>query len=250
MVHQSPTIGELAKALAAAQSELEPAKRESVNPAFRSRYADLAACVEAVRAPLARHGLALTQLLGGDGEHVTLTTMLLHTSGEFIGSTSTVRLTKLDATAVGSATTYLRRYGLSAIVGLSTEDDDGAAAAQHAPTASLAPATPRAAPERAAPSPEVQRAAQSVASAFPGASTSYASTSGEPSCPKCNGRMWDNRTERDGSPKKNPKAPDFKCRSKECDGAIWPPRQPRTPARVEAAPVPDGPLPDLDDTPF
>lgn len=248
MVHQSPTIGELAKALAAAQSELEPAKRESMNPAFRSRYADLAACFEAVRAPLARHGLAVTQLLGGDGEHVTLTTMLLHVSGEFIGSTATVRLTKLDATAVGSATTYLRRYGLSAAVGLSTEDDDGAAAAAHAPTP--APATPRAAPSPTTPSPEVQRAAQSVASAFRGASTSYASTSGEPSCPKCSSRMWDNRTERDGSPKRNPKAPDWKCRTKECDGVIWPPRQPRTPARVEAAPMPDGPVPDLDDTPF
>lgn len=80
-IHMSPTIGELAKALAAAQAELEPAKRDATNPHFRSKYADLSACWDAVRAPLARHGLAVSQLPSLDGDVVRLTTMLLHTSG-------------------------------------------------------------------------------------------------------------------------------------------------------------------------
>lgn len=49
-----------------------------------------------------------------------------------------------------------------------------------------------------------------------------------PQCPKCGGKMWDNRRERDGSPKRNPKAPDFKCTDKACDGVIWPAKEGRT----------------------
>jgi hypothetical protein len=72
-IHMSPTIGELAKALAAAQAELEPAKRDATNPHFRSKYADLSACWDAVRAPLARHGLAVSQLV-----HPLLDRLLVH----------------------------------------------------------------------------------------------------------------------------------------------------------------------------
>lgn len=243
-IHMSATIGELAKALAAAQAELEPAKKEAVNPHFKSRYADLAACWDAVRAPLARHGLAVSQLPSLDGDVVRLTTMLLHTSGEFIGSDAAVRIARHDAPSVGSALTYLRRYALSAIVGLSTEDDDGA----HAMVASQAPA-PR---QQPAPSPELRQAAQKVEASFPGAQTTYVATTqpdGKPSCPICGGGMWDNTRERDGSPKKNPRAPDYKCKDKECGGVIWPPKRAKN-ERMEAAPTPEGPPPDLDDMPF
>jgi len=243
-IHMSPTIGELAKALAAAQAELEPAKRDATNPHFRSKYADLSACWDAVRAPLARHGLAVSQLPSLDGDVVRLTTMLLHTSGEFIGSDAAVRIAKHDAPSVGSALTYLRRYSLSAIVGLSTEDDDGAAAMTAAPQ-------PRPQPV-AQPSQELRAAAAQVERAFPAAQTTYVATQqpdGEPSCPICAGRMWDNRGT-PSKPKTNPKAPDYKCRDKECSGIIWPPRGARKQERVEAAPMPEGPQPDLDDMPF
>lgn len=229
-IHMSATIGELTKALAAAQAEFEPAKKEAVNPHFKSRYADLAACWDAVRAPLARHGLAVSQLPSLDGDVVRLTTMLMHTSGEFIGSDAGVRLAKHDSPAVGSALTYLRRYALSAIVGLSTEDDDGAGA--------MVAQTPRPQP---APSPELRQAAAKVEAAAPGAQTTYSpipQPGGEPSCPKCGGRMWDNRGTPE-KPKANPKAPDWKCRDKSsCDGVIWPPKAPK---RMEAATMPEGP---------
>ena len=245
-IHMSPTIGELAKALAAAQAELEPAKRDATNPHFRSKYADLSACWDAVRVPLARHGLAVSQLPSLDGDVVRLTTMLLHTSGEFIGSDAAVRIAKHDAPSVGSALTYLRRYSLSAIVGLSTEDDDGASAMASA-------FAQQAGPQHVAqPSQELRAAAAQVDRAFPAAQTTYVATQqpyGEHSCPVCAGRMWDNRGT-PSKPKTNPKAPDYKCRDKECSGVIWPPRGPRKAERMEAAPMPEGPPPDLDDMPF
>ena len=242
-VYASTTLGELAKALSAMQSELEPARKEAVNPHFRSRYADLAACLEAVRGPLAKHGLAISQHAGLEGDVVTLTTLLLHTSGEFLQSTAGVRLAKHDAPSVGSALTYLRRYALSAVVGLSTEaDDDGAAAMAPAPVQA-----PR------APSPELQRAAQKVEQTFQGSTTTFtphaSGTGDDPSCPTCGGRMWDNRGTPE-KPKTNPKAPDFKCRDRDCGGVIWPSRGPKKPQRQEAAPLPEGPPPDIDDMPF
>jgi hypothetical protein len=245
-IHMSPTVGELAKALAAAQAELEPAKRDATNPHFRSKYADLSACWDAVRAPLARHGLAVSQLPSLDGDVVRLTTMLLHTSGEFIGSDAAVRIAKHDAPSVGSALTYLRRYSLSAIVGLSTEDDDGASAMASAPAQQS-----RSQPV-AQPSQELRAAAAQVDRAFPAAQTTYApiqQADGSPSCPQCGGGMWDNRGT-PSKPKTNPKAPDYKCKDKSCDGVIWPPRGPRKQERMEAAPMPEGPPPDLDEMPF
>ena len=243
-VYASTTLGELAKALSAMQADLEPARKEAVNPHFRSRYADLAACLEAVRAPMAKHGLALSQHAGLDGDVVTLTTLLLHTSGEFLQSTAGVRVAKHDPPSVGSALTYLRRYALSAVVGLSTEqDDDGAAA--------MAPAAPVQA--HRAPSPEVQRAAQKVEQTFTGSTTTFtphaSGTGDDPSCPTCGGRMWDNRGTPE-KPKTNPKAPDFKCRDRDCGGVIWAARGPKKPQRQEAAPMPEGPPPDIDDMPF
>ena len=236
--HMSPTIGELAKALTAAQVELTPAKKDSVNPHFRSKYADLASCWDAVRAPLAKHGLSISQLVGGDGDTVRLTTLLMHTSGEFIGSDAVLRLTKHDPASAGSTLTYLRRYALSAIVGLSTEDDDGASAMPTA-SASFADATP---------SEKLKAAASLVEKAFPGSTTTYtpmgSGADGDPSCPKCGNRMWDNRGTPE-KPKTNPKAPDYKCRDKSCDGVIWPPRGPRRQPVAEPVnpPAPDEEIP-------
>lgn len=206
----SPTIGELAKALAAAQPKLEPALKNAVNPHLKSRYADLRACYEAARDVLAAHGLSVVQLPGrADGDMVTLQTMLLHTSGEYLGDDTGVRLGTVTPQALGSVLTYLRRYAYSAAIGLSTADDDGAAA-------SIEPAPPR----KPTPAP-VSVASAPTATAHPGA---------DPTCPVCDGLMWDNR-----EGKKNPRAPDYKCRDKSCNGAIWPPRS----SKPKASPMPE-----------
>jgi hypothetical protein len=127
----SPSLTKLFTALGKAQSELSPAKADSTNPHFRSRYADLTSVWDAIRGPFATHGLAVIQLPGSaDGGTITCTTVLGHTSGEWVSSTLTLALSKTDPQAVGSALTYARRYLLTAIAGVSPEDDDGNAASQ------------------------------------------------------------------------------------------------------------------------
>ena len=134
MFDTSPTIAELAKALSAAQGEVEGAVKGKANPAFRSKYADLAAVWDACREALTKHGLAIIQSPGpcADGR-MEMTTMLAHASGEWMRGTLTIPLAKVDAQAYGSATTYARRYALAAFVGVAPEDDDGNAAAAAAP---------------------------------------------------------------------------------------------------------------------
>jgi hypothetical protein len=126
----SPTLGALAAALAKAQSDIQPAAKDKTNPAFRSRYADLASVWDACRAPLTKAGLSVVQLPVDVGEdRAGLRTLLLHSSGEWIETLVSARLTKADAQGLGSALTYLRRYSLSALVGVAPDDDDGNAAA-------------------------------------------------------------------------------------------------------------------------
>jgi hypothetical protein len=129
---ESPTLGQLAKALAAAQGEMPTAVKNSDNPDFNSRYADLAAVVEACRAALSKHGIAYLQPVGTVPEGVLVTTMLVHESGEFIRSRAVFPVAKKNPQAYGSAITYLRRYALAALVGVAAEDDDGAAASEPA----------------------------------------------------------------------------------------------------------------------
>lgn len=155
---KSESIAALAAALAKAQAEIRPAAKDSENPHFRSKYADLASCWEACRDPLSRNGFAVVQSPGGDAQNpawLTLETLLVHSSGEFISSTIGVELQKRDPQALGSALTYLRRYGLSAIVGLVADDDDDANSAMPAPGKRSAPAANKApaAPPVNAPAP-------------------------------------------------------------------------------------------------
>jgi hypothetical protein len=143
MFETSPTIASLAKALSAAQGEVEGAVKGKANPAFRSKYADLAAVWDACREALTKHGLAIIQSPGpcADGR-MEMTTMLAHASGEWMRGTLTIPLAKVDAQAYGSATTYARRYALAAFVGVAPEDDDGNAATAAAPKREApAPAT-------------------------------------------------------------------------------------------------------------
>jgi hypothetical protein len=132
---KSDTIKELAIALAKAQAQIKPAVKDSENPHFRSKYADLSSVWDACRKPLTDNGLSVVQMPvdAPTPDSVALTTLLLHTSGEYISSTVSAPLTKKDAQGIGSALTYLRRYALSAIIGVVTDDDDdgNAASRQH-----------------------------------------------------------------------------------------------------------------------
>ena len=231
----SATIGKLAEALASAQSEMNPAKKNATNPHFRSTYADLASLHDASRAALGKYGLAVVQLPGRrDDGTTTVTTMLMHASGEFVGDESGVRLSAETAQAAGSVISYLRRYAYAAVLGLSAEDDDGTAASQ--PVRREERPTERPA-ERPAP-PELRVVAPVEASP--------SSDRNDPPCPVCGGKMWDNRPKK-ASGAMNAKAPDFKCKDKTgCEGVIWPPRSGGAKPRVQAA-SPPPPTPGDDD---
>ena len=138
-MQKSESIGALAAALAKGQGQMRHAVKDSVNPHFKNRYADLASVWDAVRDPLAANGLAIVQLIE-DGEHGPhVTTTLLHASGEWIASGYTIPASKADAQGYGSAITYARRYALAAICGIAQDDDDGQAAAASAPRVAPAP---------------------------------------------------------------------------------------------------------------
>ena len=125
-MEKSESIAELARALAKAQGEMSAAKKESANPFFHSRYADLAQVVEAIRKPLSDNGLAISQLVQPDAEAAVIETILMHQSGEWLSSIIQLKPVKTDPQGIGSALTYARRYALGAIVGLATEEDDDA----------------------------------------------------------------------------------------------------------------------------
>lgn len=155
----SGSLASLAPALALAQGELEDASKSSVNPAFRSKYADLAEVLQTLRPVLSKHGLALVQTVGyydTNTKQVSVTTMLLHKSGEYIADTQAMRCSKDDAQGIGSAVTYARRYGAAAICGISQADDDGnvasgrsAAANDNEPAKAKAKAKPAPEPDKA-----------------------------------------------------------------------------------------------------
>lgn len=130
-MEMSSNVTELATALAKAQGEMENAKKSTDNNYFKSKYADLAEVWNVVREPLAKNGLSVIQ--GNEGVangYMTVTTLLLHSSGQFIKMTGTFPVGKQDPQGAGSALTYARRYSLAAVLGIAQEgeDDDGNAA--------------------------------------------------------------------------------------------------------------------------
>lgn len=128
-MEKSDQISELASALSKAQGIIVPASKSADNPFFRSKYADLAAVWEVARDPLYKHGLAVTQLPSAEGNVVTVETILTHSSGQYISSKLTMTAKDAGPQAIGSCITYIRRYSLSAVVGIASEiDDDGNAA--------------------------------------------------------------------------------------------------------------------------
>jgi hypothetical protein len=133
-MNQSESIANLALALSIVQGKLTYAVKDSANPFFKSRYADLESVWDACRVLLSENGLAVLQFPGEyyDGA-MSLTTILTHKSGEWIGQEMSVPVTKPDAQGAGSALTYMRRYALAAVVGVVQADDDGNAASSPKP---------------------------------------------------------------------------------------------------------------------
>lgn len=127
-MNQSPTIAEIAKALAKAQASIEGAKKDSQNPFFKSRYADLDSVWTACKKPLSDNELAVIQITEGTAESLALVTILTHSSGEWIKGVLPLCPVKYDPQGIGSAITYARRYALAAMVGVCQVDDDGEAA--------------------------------------------------------------------------------------------------------------------------
>jgi len=138
---RSDQINELAKALAAAQAEIGTASKDRENPHFRSRYATLASVQDACRAALSRHGLSVVQLPGGEGQRVEMTTVLMHSSGQWISCSGVYIAAKGDPQSVGSCITYARRQQLAAVVGVAPDDDDANAASEPTPAKAARPKT-------------------------------------------------------------------------------------------------------------
>ena len=127
----SAGIGKLIEALAKASLTFKPILKESTNPFFKSKYADLANVIDATRESLGKNGLAVIQppFYKREAGLVEIMTLLSHSSGEWIKCTLEIPMAKQDAQGVGSAITYGRRYAYSAVLNVASEEDDDANAA-------------------------------------------------------------------------------------------------------------------------
>lgn len=132
MCNKSESIKNIAVALCKFNGEVSKIDKNAENPHFKNKYASLDNIIDEIRPILTKHGLSIIQMPGGDGEKFTMTTMLLHESGEWIESDPIVmRPVKNDPQGIGSCATYARRYSLAAFLSLNTgDDDDGNEASQ------------------------------------------------------------------------------------------------------------------------
>jgi len=126
---KSENINELAIALAKAQSKFKSAEEDKINPHFKSKYSSLNALWTACREGLTENGLSVIQIMDGE-ENLKLITILAHSSGQWIQSVLPIASQRITPQALGSAITYMKRYSLSAIVGISSGDEDDGNAAQ------------------------------------------------------------------------------------------------------------------------
>lgn len=121
----SAELNELYTALAKAQGDIGPAMTNKFNEYFKHGYADLGACLNAMREPLSKNELALIQIPQPVKEDfVSLLTILGHTSGQFITSTFGIQMAKSSPQDLGLVLTYLRRYSSCSMVGVAQEDSD------------------------------------------------------------------------------------------------------------------------------
>lgn len=124
----------IATALVKAQKEFAPALKDSNNPFFKTKYADLSTCVKAVIDALNNNGIALIQKCHPCPDGVSVETIFVHESGELLDcGVLHVPAAKNDPQGYGSALTYARRYSLMAACGIAPEDDDGNAASKGRP---------------------------------------------------------------------------------------------------------------------
>lgn len=125
---ESDQLNDLYAALAKAQGEIELASADSSNPFFKSKYANLAAIVKVSRDPLSKNGLSIIQRVqSNQNNQMFLFSRLCHASGQWIEAKMPINPPKSDIQSIGSYITYLRRYNLASLVGITVgeEDDDG-----------------------------------------------------------------------------------------------------------------------------
>lgn len=127
MTENTSAVAAFFTALAKAQGQIEAAKKDSANPFFKSKYADLSSAWSACRQALSENGLSVIQFpkYKPDTGMVSIETVLGHAGGHAISDVLDVPVTKKDAQAIGSAISYGRRYALMSVVGISADDDDG-----------------------------------------------------------------------------------------------------------------------------
>lgn len=155
----SEGINEIAGALAKAQAAIQNPKKESENPHFKSRYADLATGIDAVRLALAAQAIVVVQATSMDGDMMMLETRLVHSSGQWFGSIYPVCKFPARQQEIGSALTFSRRYSLFALAGIAGDDDDGNEASKvETPAPKVKPRTSP--PAREAIDPEESRQAR------------------------------------------------------------------------------------------
>lgn len=151
---QSESINELAKALCAAQTEFTAIPKDSSNPFFKSKYAGLPVVIAVASPILNKHGLSISQHISVEGDNDTMTTYLLHESGQYIAHAMRLHLVKSDPQGQGSAVTYARRYSYMSVLGLVADDDDDGNAGSGMPTIK---------PKHADPAPHIEQARSTVA---------------------------------------------------------------------------------------
>ncbi len=123
-MNQSENINDLATSLSKAQGEMQAAIKDSINPFFKSKYADLGSVWDAARPVLSKNGLCIMQTTQMMDDKIVMVTTLAHTSGQWVKSYLPLNPSKNDSQGVGAAITYLRRYSLSALVGVVCDDED------------------------------------------------------------------------------------------------------------------------------
>ena len=125
----SQEIKEIAEAMGLAQSDISTASKDKKNPHFGQMYATLASVWDACRGPLTKNGISVIQSPTAEGAKVTLTTLMIHKSGQWFKDSITLHARDASPQAVGSAITYARRYALSAMASVAPDDDDDGNAA-------------------------------------------------------------------------------------------------------------------------
>jgi hypothetical protein len=148
-IKRSESIAALAAALSKAQGEFAAARFDAVNPFLKNRYASLGSIIEAAKPVMAKNSLSVAQPVTCDGTAVSVITLLMHESGEWIESVMSLPLVeergKSQAQAAGSVITYLRRYALASVLGMYADADTDGSQDEQKKTAKSEP-SPKSAP--------------------------------------------------------------------------------------------------------